>query len=136
MKGMLIEDKPQGMKYDAGKPEMDLLPYGPLAWIARAMECGRRKYDYDNWKQLSSLKDKRRILAALGRHTLKLIGGEWADKESKLPHAAHIGANIIFLLYFHSQEHGIDDDKLSEEQAAAMAEAQRIGDEHRANVKR
>ncbi len=121
-----------GVKFDAGKPEIDLLPYGPLAWIARAMEYGRRKYELDNWKLLGSSADLRRVRAAMGRHVLKFISGEWADKESKLPHLAHIGANIVFLLWHWSAQHDIDDDVLDTEQQAAMQRAQEIGDEYRA----
>lgn len=87
---------------------MDLIPAGPLAWLARVLGFGADKYSENNWKELSSPKDLARIKAALFRHVVKLVDGEWSDEESGLPHAAHAMCNLVFLLWHHDKMRGID----------------------------
>lgn len=121
-----------GVKFDAGKPPMSLLVYGPLAWLSRAMEQGLYKYTRGNWQKLTGEANRYRMIDALGRHTQKFIGGEWFDQESKLPHLAHVMANCMMLLWHHDAMTGDNPDKLTKEQSDAMNEAKRIGDEMRA----
>lgn len=123
-----------GIKFDAGKPKMSLLAYKPLAWLARAMEQGLRKYERGNWQKLTGEENRLRMVDALGRHTQKFIDGEWLDQDSKLPHLGHIMANCMMLLWHYDAEHGTNPDVLTPEQQAAMAEADRIGAEHRARL--
>lgn len=125
------ENKAAGLKYDAGKPLMSLIPYGPIAWMARAMEQGLYKYLRGNWQQLTGEANRHRIEDALLRHAMKLSSGEWTDQESKLPHAAHIMCNAAFLLFHRDALDGTSPDVLNEEQRAAMLEAKRIGEANR-----
>lgn len=129
-----VDNKPAGLKYDSGKPLMSLIPYGPIAWMARAMEQGMLKYLRDNWKELSGETNRYRLLDALKRHADKLIDGEWLDQESKLPHAAHIMCNAAFLTWHRDKVDGTSPDRLNDEQKAAMAEAKRIGEANRAKA--
>ena len=124
----------KGIKFDSGKPRMSLLAYGPLAWLARAMEQGLYKYTRGNWQELKGEENRYRMIDALGRHTQKFIGGEWLDVDSKLPHLAHIMANCMMLLWHCDAITGDNPDKLTPEQAEAMEEAKRIGEAARMPV--
>jgi hypothetical protein len=122
----------KGIKFDAGKPRMSLLAYGPLAWLSRAMEQGLLKYTRGNWQQLTGEDNRYRMIDALGRHVGKFIGGEWLDQESKLPHLAHAMANCMMLLWHHDAVTGDSPDKLTPDQAAAMDAARLAGEAARA----
>lgn len=128
------DNKPAGLKYDAGKPLMSLIPYGPIAWMARAMEQGLYKYLRGNWQQLTGEANRHRIEDALLRHAMKLASGEWLDPESKLPHAAHIMCNAAFLLWHRDEIDKTSPDRLNEEQIAAMLEAKAIGEANRSKA--
>lgn len=99
---------PGGMKFDTGKPKMDLLPAGPLAWVSHVLAFGAAKYKRGNWKQLDSREDWHRLLGATMRHVSMMIDGEWLDPESGLPHAAHVMCNCMFLLWHRDRRTGGD----------------------------
>lgn len=84
-------------KYNNGKPQLDLLPAEPLRQIARALEFGCQKYDKHNWRKGMPWTE---AYAAACRHLLDFIEGEDFNPESGLPHVAHAGANILFLLQY------------------------------------
>lgn len=90
----------QGTKDDKGKPDyltmFELLDLPFLVECSEVMEQGRKKYTFENWKKNL---DKKRILKALLRHTIKYIKGEKIDKESGKSHTAHIMANSMFLFW-------------------------------------
>ena len=83
-----------GMKFDEGKPRLDLIP--PLAeWeLGRVLAFGAQKYGERNWSGVG----KDRYLAAAKRHINKLLRGEMIDEESGLHHAAH--ATCSLMMYF------------------------------------
>lgn len=85
-----------GLKFDEGKRRWDLLPFEAIDPILDVIAFGANKYAPENWRGLASA--KQRYFAALLRHLSKWAQGEIYDVESGLPHLAHAGCNIVFLL--------------------------------------
>ncbi len=88
--------KNQGRKDDQGKPDFTLVPAAALEDIVRALTYGANKYGADNWRRVKG--GRARYFAALMRHGWAYARGESHDAESGLPHLAHAGACILFLL--------------------------------------
>lgn len=93
--------KNTGIKFDSGKPPLEILPFEALIEIAKVMGLGAEKYGKYNWKMM---KDKTRYEGALLRHYASFQMGEMYDEETGLSHLAHLGCNALFLLYFFLQE--------------------------------
>jgi hypothetical protein len=89
-------DKPEGLKYDGGKPEYGLLPPVSLDEIAKVLTVGAKKYSRDNWRYVDDA--PRRYFDALQRHVWAWKRGEHLDPETGLPHLAHAGCCLMFLL--------------------------------------
>lgn len=69
-----------------------------LIECVKVCDYGNKKYAVDNWRaNLGTEGFRPRYTAALGRHLLKHCLGECADLESRLPHLAHAGVNLMFL---------------------------------------
>lgn len=83
------------MKLDHGKTRLDLLPTGPLRAIADVLAYGAIKYTEDGWKEV----EPRRYYAAALRHLFAWRDGERCDPESGLPHLAHAGCCVLFMLW-------------------------------------
>ena len=89
-----------GLKYDQGKPPMELLDPLALEGLARVLEFGKNKYTKDgktgahNWRGGISYG---RLIGALLRHTMAILRGEDIDPESGLPHVDHVGCCWLFL---------------------------------------
>jgi len=92
-----MSNKEKGKKFDQGKPMVDLLVPEFLIDVAKIMTKGAKKYGLENWK--NNL-ERRRILAALYRHTLAYHMGEKHDVESGLSHLCHITCNAMFLYWY------------------------------------
>jgi hypothetical protein len=86
----------EGRKFDGGKLRFDLVPPSALEAIVGAISYGAAKYDDDNWKKVPD--GRRRYFGALMRHAWAYARGEAKDPESGLPHLAHAGACVLFLL--------------------------------------
>lgn len=86
-----------GRKQDNNKQRWDLLPLQPINEIVKVLTFGAKKYSDNNWQQVSNAKE--RYYAALMRHIVAWREGEWLDDESKLPHLAHAGCCLIFLMW-------------------------------------
>lgn len=86
-----------GLKFDAGKPRMDLLSPYALQELSKVLSMGAVKYGDYNWQE--GIKYSR-ILAAILRHTMAYMSGESTDPESGLSHIAHVMCNCMFLLHF------------------------------------
>jgi len=87
------------MKYDAGKPRMDLLLSGcPMALeaVASILTFGAKKYAAHSWQSVE--RGEERYLAALLRHLTAHAKGELNDPESGMPHLAHAACNAMFIL--------------------------------------
>ena len=91
-----------GVKHDAEKPRLDLLPWGAVVACADVLAFGARKYGEDNWHRVPD--GKRRYLAASLRHAIAYARGEWTDGESGLPHLAHALTSLMFLFALAEKE--------------------------------
>jgi len=87
-----------GQKHDQGKARMDLIPFGPLEEIANVLTFGASKYSDNNWKHVEN--PVARYEAALLRHISAYKKGEMNDPETGLPHLAHAGCCLMFLMEF------------------------------------
>lgn len=88
-----------GMKYDGGKPRMDLLLSGcpqALTQVAEILTFGAQKYAAHSWQTVPQ--GSERYLAALLRHLTAHAGGEDKDPESGMSHLAHAACNALFIL--------------------------------------
>jgi hypothetical protein len=79
------------------KTPMQLLPPEFMEYTAMALEEGAKKYGPFNWREGEPIK-LMTYLGAILRHTSCLLSGQWWDKESKLPHVAHIAATCAILI--------------------------------------
>lgn len=102
----LLSKENGGLKYDANKPRLDLLPCSALMEMGKVMAFGATKYDAHNWRK--GLVWSRCAAAAL-RHIFQWLGGETNDRESGLNHLAHAGVNICFLLEYAQSKPELDD---------------------------
>ncbi len=93
--------------YDAGKPQLALLPLEALTEIAKVFEFGANKYkSMHNWRKgMAWLKLANSTL----RHVNAWIWGETNDKESGLNHLAHAACDLCFLLTYTATNKGTDD---------------------------
>lgn len=86
-----------GKKFDNDKLRYDLLdPFFEDA-VVKVLTHGAKKYADNNWKNVEPFTD--RYYAALRRHLALWRGGEVLDKDSGLPHLAHIACNVYFLMW-------------------------------------
>ena len=93
-----MENKEYGKKLDHGKEDWSLLPFSEVLEIVRVLDFGAKKYSRDNWM---NVKDGRfRYFAAMMRHLVAWFSGEKDDKESGMPHLAHAGCCLLFLMWF------------------------------------
>lgn len=83
-----------GLKFDADKPSLSLLPFDALEEVAKVLDFGARKYDAHNWRK--GMEFSRLVSAAL-RHISAWNLGEDNDPESGLNHLAHAACCILFL---------------------------------------
>lgn len=98
-----------GVKFDSGKPRMDLLDAYAIEQLSLVLAFGAQKYDAHNWRKGIS---KSRLIAAALRHLFAYLRGEDKDPETGLSHAAHAMCCCMFLL---GLEHRADlDDRWSE----------------------
>lgn len=79
------------------KPRMSLLPFDALLLVAQVLTFGAVKYSPDSWKREPFTAQD--YMDAMLRHLAKISAGEFADEETKLPHAAHLACNAIFYLW-------------------------------------
>jgi len=86
----------KGKKFDQGKTWFWFLPWEAIDAIARVMMHGADKYEVNNWKYV---KPPIRYVDALYRHLNLWCSGEKVDKDSGLPHLAHVGCNAIFIIW-------------------------------------
>ena len=95
--------KTKGRKFDHSKSRWDLVPWRALGLIVDVLTYGAGKYNDHNWTRVEN--GRARYFAALQRHAIAYWGdgegsGEWLDPESGLPHLAHAGCCVLFLLTF------------------------------------
>ncbi len=95
-----------GVKYDGGKTRLGLLPPEALEAIGQVLSYGAKKYAAHNWRKGIEWS---RLYDALLRHLNRWNAGEDTDPESGLPHLAHAGCCIVFLIASAKSNHGTDD---------------------------
>lgn len=84
---------------DADKRDWSLMPWEAVEEINKVLEFGAKKYSSQNWRNGSGF-SWTRVLSSLMRHTFAWARGEDLDKESGLSHLAHMGCNVLFLIYY------------------------------------
>ena len=85
-----------GRKDDTGKAPFSLLPWAGVQQILKVLAYGAKKYAPENWRKVPD--GRRRYFDAALRHLTAWYGGEDLDPESGLPHLAHAGCCVLFLL--------------------------------------
>lgn len=95
-----------GKKYDAGKPEMDLLCPFAIEELAKVLTFGREKYDAWNWSKGIKIS---RLIAAMLRHVFAYARGEDHDPETDLHHMAHAMCCCMFIIGMPHYVGGQDD---------------------------
>lgn len=83
-----------GLKFDVGKPPLSRIPREFLEQVARVLEFGANKYDWNNWRNGIQY---HRLLDAAMRHLTAFADCETIDPESGLSHLAHAACCIAFL---------------------------------------
>lgn len=88
----------ENAKFGAGakKPSVAEIPPISILHLGEVMTGGAEKYGPFNWREGGV--DVRTYYNAAQRHLLSMWDGEWADKESGQPHAAHIMACMAIIL--------------------------------------
>jgi len=89
-----------GVKFDGDKRDFTLLPWDAVEEIVKVLEFGAAKYARDNWKHVAA----DRYVKAAFRHLVAYSQGEANDQESGLPHLAHLGCCVLFLLSLEKSE--------------------------------
>lgn len=94
------------LRYDIGKPRMELLPSDALTEWAKAMTFGAKKYGDHNWRQGMAWT---RVLGSIGRHLTAFMAGQDDDPESGASHMAHVMCNAAFLIHYSKHHNDYDD---------------------------
>ena len=92
----VLERLSVGIKYDVGKPRMDLLVPEADELTAQVLGFGAEKYGPYNWMKGIEYS---RLHAALRRHVAAWSKGEDIDPESGHPHLAHARCCLDFLMW-------------------------------------
>lgn len=83
-------------KNDLGKPQIELVPYDAEEEMAKVLTLGLSEYGKINWQNLGSYS---RFISAAGRHLGQIRKGIDRDAKSGQLHAAHVMANMAFLIW-------------------------------------
>lgn len=110
------------IRHNGGKPQLSYLPssffrvltthrlddmnIALIEDIAKVMTFGAKKYAKDNWRKSGSWS---LCADSALRHLLAYLAGVVMDPESGLPHLAHLGCNLTFLIEFQVYSSGVDD---------------------------
>jgi hypothetical protein len=87
------------VRYDQAKLDWSIIPMEALEEVVRVLEFGAQKYHRDNWRTGDGFRYSR-VVNSLLRHTYSWMKGEDLDPESGFSHLAHMGCNVLFLLYY------------------------------------
>lgn len=74
--------------------------------VAKVGDFGAKKYG--QWNYMSGM-PWMKLLGSCSRHLASVIRGEDRDKESGLPHLAHLAYNALMLLEYYLNTKGTDD---------------------------
>lgn len=95
-----------GVKFDAGKPRMDLLDAYAIEELSKVLTFGAAKYAPHNWRKGIVLS---RLIAASCRHLFAIARGEDIDEETGLAHAAHLMCCAMFMVWTMKHLPAMDD---------------------------
>ena len=99
----------RGQKFDAGKPQMRLVPTAMMELIAKIREYGNKKYLPNSWKYVD--KAVPRYTDAMLRHLYAwLEDSDSVDEESGYPHFWHFLCNASFLAHFEVKRYDENDE--------------------------
>lgn len=93
------ETEDTGLRYNTGKPMMELIEPGFMEEVAKILTFGADKYEINNWKKFNRIK-RFQTYGSLMRHLEAHRKGEKIDPESGCSHLCHIVANAMFLWWF------------------------------------
>jgi hypothetical protein len=96
----------KGVKYDQGKPRMDLLDPTALSELSKVLSFGASKYSAHNWRGGIAIS---RLVAASYRHLSAFNNGETYDEETGLQHAAHLMCCAMFIIWTIINKPELDD---------------------------
>jgi hypothetical protein len=92
-----------GLKYDAEKTPLHLLPVDALWSVGHILDYGQKKYTTKTnngaWNWYKGIQFSRLFSACL-RHLWKWWRKEECDPESGMPHLAHAACCLLMLLQF------------------------------------
>lgn len=103
--GKTKPDLSSGVKLDAGKARLDLLPPDALMAAAGVFTFGAEKYAERNWEKGM---DWGRVFAAQQRHMMAFWGGEMYDPETGRLHTAHAQFGTMVLTSYALRGIGTD----------------------------
>ncbi|HMS90637.1 MAG TPA: DUF5664 domain-containing protein [Candidatus Absconditabacterales bacterium] len=92
----------EGIKFDKGKSNVELIPGEVLLKVGIILGFGKEKYGKNSWQNLDNFED--RYLGAALRHIYQHQSGEIFDSESGQTHLGHALTNLIFLVYKQIQD--------------------------------
>jgi hypothetical protein len=96
-----------GLREDAGKLPIDLIPADVQAELAEVLRFGARKYAARNWERGMAWS---KAYGPLLRHLNEWARGHRIDKESGRATMAHVLCNAVFLLAYELRGlHKLDD---------------------------
>ncbi len=87
-----------GVKFDSGKAQWSLVPFGAMSDVVQVLTYGANKYAPDNWKYVKDA--EKRYIDAGFRHFTAYASGEEGDPETGYSHLAHAICCLLFLLAF------------------------------------
>ena len=93
--------QPTGVKYDSGKLNWSLMPFGALQEVVKVLEFGSKKYAPNNWQYVDNA-DERYWNAAM-RHLIAYKTEATNDSETGLSHLAHAICCMLFLQYLNNE---------------------------------
>lgn len=95
-----------GVKFDAGKPPLSLIPKSALDQEALVLGFGAAKYGRNNWRKGIAWS---RLIDATLRHITAFNEGEDFDPETGLSHLAHARCGLAFLIEYSETHKELDD---------------------------
>lgn len=101
-----IEVDGAGLRYDEGKPRVDLIPPEAIFGLGHALGEGAKKYAERNWERGMPWS---KAIGPLLRHMFKFMMGEEFDKETGVPHIDLVLVNATFLSTYYHRQIGEDD---------------------------
>lgn len=95
-----------GVKHDAGKPQLSLIPIEFTIALGKVLAFGATKYGAHNFRGGITYA---RLLDAAERHMKLEIAGVEQDKDSGLPHWAHAAASLAMYAFMKKWKPELDD---------------------------